>query len=512
MLNSSVRAKKPWWGLLGLALGLVHFPATDADAASVSTLFAFDLHVPSSTVVEGSGSNQGFLFGTTYDTSLSYGGAIYKVPVSGGAPEIVYQLQSTDGYAPQSPLLRSTDGYLYGTTRYWPRIGAQTAAGTGTIFRIAQDGTGYTTLHTFAAIDHIDATTGAAINTDGFYPDQALIEDGTYLYGVTPSGGDYGMGTVFRIRKSDNTFEAIYSFPLPDDTTAGTNSAGIGNQPAAALTLGSDGRLYGVTRNGGLYAKTSGVTGVSVSSVGTGTIFALDKDGNNFESLHSFSALDDTDTGSGTNSDGVQPQGSLLEVNPGIFIGTTSDGGMPIDTTYTSRGAGTIFEYNVATNVLTTLYNFDLANGSAPLGQLILGTDRLVYGTTIGGAAGSSPVTSYGVIYSLDPAAPADTGFSQVHAMTFAEGGGITGGVIQASDGDLYGVSTYGNACTEINGNGYGAVFRYSLTTNASVTGYANCTPLRTNSGGGSMSPGTLWLLGILGLAPPVRRRLFGVQ
>lgn len=487
MLNFSLRCKKAWWSVLGLCLGLMNAPVF---SATYSTLFAFDLHLTAAGVVEGTGSQQGYLFGTTYDTTLSYGGSIYKVALGGGAPQTVYQLQSTDGYNPQATLLASTDGYLYGTTHYGPRIGASTSVGTGTIFRVGQDGTGFTTLHTFASA----YGSNSSLNADGFYPDHALIESGAYLYGVTTAGGLYGSGTVFRIRKTDGVLDVLHHFAAVD--SSGVNSTGEGASPSSSLTIASDERLYGVTVAGGANLRTNSDS----TTVGTGTIYSLNLDGSDFQTVYQFSALDGTQE-LPINGDGAQPNGGLLEVSPGMLMGTTNIGGTPTDPTI--AGYGTIFSFDIATSELTTLYNFDSNTGASPKGKLALDLDRTrAYGVTTSGSS------SYGAIFGINIDG---SDFSVEHALTFAEGSVPTGGLTLASNGDLFGTVSYGNACTATSSSGYGAVFRYSVATNASSSGYASCTA-SSDSGGGAFSAGFLCVLSMLGLAPPVRRRLFGLR
>lgn len=502
MLNSIVRGKqKGGWGALGVCLGLLSAPAFDVHAASFSTVFAFDLHYTSAGVIEGSGSNQGQLFGVTNDTSLSYGGSIYKVALVGGAPQVVYQLKDTDGYSPQATLLLGSDGYLYGTTYYGPRLGTNTATGTGTIFMVAQDGSGFQTLHRFDDI-HGSSSIGNSVNDDGAYPTRALIEAGGYLYGVTQSGGANGTGTVFRLDMSSHAFELLHAFAAVDG--GGINAGGEGAYPASSLTLASDGRLYGVTSGGGTNAKTT-----SVGTVGTGTIYSLNVDGSDFQTHYNFSPLDDTATSPSDstvilsfNADGAQPLGNLLEVSPGVLLGTTSDGGDPDNGTVT--GYGTVFRFDMAGSSLNTLYAFDNASGAVPVGDLVLSNGR-VYGVTTTGSGSASPATLLGSIYSIDPVT-AD--FVSEHPLVAAEGSVPTGGLWLASNGDLFGTVQAGSACTAVNGNGYGAVFRYSLATNVSSAGYSNCT-VYDSGGGGVLGSGWLWLLAALGLAPPLRRRLF---
>jgi uncharacterized repeat protein (TIGR03803 family) len=499
VVNLTVHGKKTWWWACGLCFGLLNAPVFTANAATLSTLFAFDLHQTSAGVVEGDGSNAGFLFGTTNDTSLTYGGSIFRVPVAGGAPTIIYQLQTTDGYSPQATLLRGVDHLLYGTTNYWPRISNSTNIGYGTIFRVAQDGTGFTTLHVFSG-------------ADGVSPNLALIEDANYLYGAALSGGINGTGTVYRVRKADGLLEVLHQFAAVDSLTGVSTQIvgglGEGAVPSSSLTLASDGRLYGVTRAGGAYLKTT-----TNGTTGAGTIYSLNIDGTGFQTLYNFSALDETAVSPtdstailSFNADGAQPTGNLLEVSSGVLVGTTSDGGDPRSSTVS--GHGTVFQFDIASRTLTTLHAFDNDTGAAPSGALVKdAASGLVYGVAVSGSTTSTTITAYGSIYHVNPT----TGdFAIDHAMTFAEGSGLTAGLMQASNGDLFGTTTSGNACTAVNGSGYGAVYRYSLATGASSSGYSSCTAYTATSGGGAIGWGFLCCLSALGLAPPMRRRVFG--
>jgi MYXO-CTERM domain-containing protein len=454
------------------------------------------------------------------------------VPKTGGEPTIIYQLKETDGYSPQATLLVGRNGplptdapdqYLYGTTYYAPRVGLNTGYGSGTVFKVKQDGTGFTTLHTFDVPLVTDPVTGNPLNVEGMHPTKALIQDATYLYGVNSAGGANGTGTVFKIAKNGGAVTVLHTFNAieTDAPSAGKGKLNDGAFPSASLTLGLNGanKLYGVTSGGGQFVKTS----AGPSTTGTGTIFTVNTDGTGYETLYSFTALDDTTTVlPGINADGVQPTSQLLELasTPGVFIGTATDGGTPTDTTAT--GAGTVFRFDSATKIVTPLYNFDTNHGASPTGDLV-SDGGLVYGMVASGSATGIttttpvvPVTQFGAFYSIDPTVTPAAGvdnpsFKIVHALTFAEGSGFTGSLIKGTDGDLYGTVQAGNGCTAVNGSGYGAVFRYSLTTGGTSTGYVNCTQ-PSDSGGGAMSTGFLWLLALLGLAPIVRRRMFGFR
>jgi uncharacterized repeat protein (TIGR03803 family) len=100
---------------------------------------------------------------------------------------------------------------------------------------------------------------------------------------------------------------------------SGTNNAGFntdGAFPQAGLVL-SGNELYGTAKAGG--------------SSGNGTVFMLDTNGQNFITLHSFTA---TNAVTGTNADGQAPIGGLVMSGNALY-GTTSAGG--------AAGYGTVY-------------------------------------------------------------------------------------------------------------------------------------------------------------------------
>ena len=97
----------------------------------------------------------------------------------------------------------------------------------GTIFKIKPDGTGYTKLLDFT-------------NANGSYPWGSLISDGTFLYGMTLSGGTWDFGTIFKIKPDGTGYVKLLDF---EGTSKGSNPLG---------DLISDGTfLYGMTSSGG---------------------------------------------------------------------------------------------------------------------------------------------------------------------------------------------------------------------------------------------------------------------
>src|ERR1019366_9456144 len=156
-----------------------------------------------------------------------------------------------------------------------------------------------------------------------------------------------------------------------------------------------------------------------------GTVFKITPSGT-LTTLHSF---DDTD--------GAGP-GGLIQASDGNFYGTTWVGG--------ANGYGTVFKITPA-GALTTLHSFDVTDGSYPFG-LIQATDGNFYGTTDHGGAYSNCNLGCGTVFKITPAGTPTTLYS-----FDSTDGASPGWMIQATDGNLYGITSEGGA------NGYGTVF-----------------------------------------------------
>ena len=160
-----------------------------------------------------------------------------------------------------------------------------------------------------------------------------------------------------------------------------------------------------------------------------------------------------------TSTDGQIPSG-LIQATDGNFYGTTSGGGQ--------HDVGTIFRLTPA-GVETVLYSFvgGTGDGEYPEG-LIQGQDGNFYGTTNDGGVNActrtasngstTSGTGCGVIFKVTPAG------AETIVYFFkggADGGEPNPGLVQASDGTLYGTSlTGGLQGTTACGVGCGNVFR----------------------------------------------------
>jgi uncharacterized repeat protein (TIGR03803 family) len=291
----------------------------------------------------------GSLYGTATGGGSAGYGTVFAVNTDSTAFTTLHSFTGGNGNLRLSTAgLIISDNSLYGTA---PLGGS---SGSGTLFKVNIDGTGFTTLHNFARAP------------DGANPQAGLILSGNTLYGTAAGGGSSSNGTVFRVSIDGTAFTNLHSFTATSGPDPSTNSDGA--EPYAGLIL-SGNTLYGTTYGGGIG--------------GNGTVFALNTDGTGFTTLHNFAGP----------GDGANPQAGLI-LSGNILYGTATGGG--------SAGSGTVFKLNTDGSGFTNLYSFtDGSDGGDPSAGLILSGSSL-YGTAqCGGNSGegtlfrlSLPVTA----------------------------------------------------------------------------------------------------------------------
>src|SRR5580692_3902993 len=116
------------------------------------------------------------------------------------------------------------------------------------------------------------------------------------------------------------------------------------------------------------------------------------------------------------------------------------------------NGSGTVFKITPS-GILTTLYSFGSqgGDGASPVAGLVQATNGALYGTT--GHGGSNG--DYGTIFKITPDGKLTTLYSFCSQAKCAAGTQPAAGLIQATNGDLYGTTAAGGA----NGD-YGTVFK----------------------------------------------------
>lgn len=340
----------------------------------------------------------------------------------------------SNGFFPKGKLVQAHNGNFYGATS----SGGTTHGSGGTIFQITPTGV-LTTLFSF------DSDSSGHF-PNGETPLGSLVQgpDG-FLYGATALGGKHNAGTVFKISTGGN-FRLLHSF-------CSLQGCADGSSPTS-LVVGIDHNLYGATVSGG--------------SANSGTIFRITSRGV-LSTIHSLNG----------NSDSGSPN-SLIQASDGNFYATTDIGPTGL--------LGTIFRV-APSGVFTTLHDFSSPPDADPMGALMQASDGNLYGVTLYGEIYQSTLAGTFKIIVPAPFDPVRSGLTQasdgnlwathqgatntdpgdVFAVTLAGlqvqsarfnctlNGGMPQGVIQATDGKLYGVGT---SCVDSSGvQHFGSVF-----------------------------------------------------
>lgn len=246
-----------------------------------------------------------------------------------------------------------------------------------------------------------------------------------------------------------------------------------GDSPMGTLVQGNDGALYGLTVFGG--------------DSGGGTAFKVNCDGSGFTILHAFLWY----------RDGENPHGGLLQATNGNLYGETMYSG--------GHGVGTLFTLNPDGSHFAVIHSFGAgaSDGAYPVsGVLVQGRDGALYGTTAHGGTNNQ-----GIVFKIN----LDGGsYAVLHTFAADDGYGLApdAGVIQASDGFLYGTTPQGgtNGCGTVyklstNGSGYSIIHIFGLSGDVGHNPYcalvqgADGALYGTTGGGGDHYEGTVFRL-----------------
>lgn len=356
-----------------------------------------------------------------------------------------------DGANPVASLTLSGNT-LYGTTKSGGKFG------TGSLFKVNIDGTGFTNLYSFTA-----STNSSGYNGDGATPYAELTLSGNTLFGTAWQGGTSADGVVFKINTDGTGFTVLHSFNSSD-----------GANPQSGLIL-SGNTLYGTAGNGGISAD--------------GAVFEVNTDGTGFTLLHSFV---------GNPSDGANSVAGLI-LSGSTLYGTTANGGTNV--------SGTVFAINTNGSGFMILCNSNINDGRgllSPTPGLII-SGNILYGTTLGG---------YGTVFAINTDG---SGFRYLHGFTTPNSTNSDGtepfaGLI-LSGNTLFGTACSGGSSADgvvfkINTDGTGFTNLHNFTgVNDGANPYAGLilsgnTLYGTTFAGGSGGNGTVFALSLGPSAP----------
>jgi uncharacterized repeat protein (TIGR03803 family) len=340
----------------------------------------------------------GVLYGTTENGGAFGEGTVFRINTDGGSFAVLRSFSSPGGgYSPQGALVEGSGGDLYGTTE----SGGNPDSG-GTVFKLNKNGGDYSVLHNFTFTDG-----------DGASPFALVQGREGALYGTTVTGTSDERGTVFKLNRDGSGFRMLLRL---------TGTGGDGDYPNGTLVEGNDHALYGTTLGGG--------------SNDVGTAFKFNLDGGHYTVLHNFAGSEGT------------PSGGLVRGSDGTFYGTTRNGG--------SNHVGTVFKFSQDGSGYAVLLNFSSTNGEISPSPLVQGSDGALYGTTWGGGITCCPLPysqeGMGTVFKLNTDG---SGYRVLHEFRGmpADGANPGAGLVEASDGRLYGTTPGGGA------EGAGALF-----------------------------------------------------
>jgi uncharacterized repeat protein (TIGR03803 family) len=371
--------------------------------------------------------------------------ALICQPMQAQTLTVLHQFTGPDGLSPYSGVTIDSVGDLYGTTY------GGGATGNGTVYELKRNGSGYLhkQLHVFAGGDDGEqpyggvvigqfdvlyaASNGGPANSGTlfslqppfsfcrsvscpwfhnvlydlasgsgaapFYGQPAIDAVGN-LYATTGFGGISDYGTVYEVSHSGSgwTGTTLYLFQAGAD----------GAYPAHSVILDSEGNLYGTTGGGGGY--------------GEGAVFELERTASGWAE-HLLASFGAPDTCAGYTLSGL-----IMDSAGNLYGGTTGDG-----------TTACVFELSPSPNgsQFSVLYTFTISNGGqGPVGNLVMGANGTLYGTTQGlGAFG------LGNIFNLTP-----SGDSWIYTDLYdfrndGDGQYPTGDLILDSEGNLYGTN-----------------------------------------------------------------------
>ncbi len=377
-----------------------------ASASTTKVIYSFaggsdGEYLDTDLVIDGAGN----LYGSTVQGGKFGSGTVFRLSPSGSGwtHTVLYSFTGgTDGGEPYKGVTLDFHGNLYGTAVTGG--GGSCEGGCGVVFKLTHSGGTWTqtVIHQFTGGD------------DGSGPGSGLTFDPRgNIYGMTPTGGAYGLGVVYQLQPHTNgewKLNVLHAFTGGDDGSSAS---------AGRLILDPAENVYGVTTVGG--ANGDGVVFEITHTQGAWTL----------SPLYSFK----------DQPDGALPYGGLIVDKAGNLYGTTYYAGV--------HDVGTVYKLTHAKDewIETVLYSFrGGSDGSSPISTLVSDAAGNLYGTSSDGGTSCA----CGVIFKLAPQANG----SWIETVPFrfpgAPGAGFAyNGMVADSAGNFYGATTHGGTTND---------------------------------------------------------------
>ena len=401
-----------------------------------------------------------------------------RVPVNSVAAssQVTYQVVHGFENPPRNPatLVRGSDGALYGATTSGQPGADDQLQGAATLFKVNEDGSGFRKLHDNNEFNQgvqlvkgpgalLYGMTSASVfriyeDGSGFQTMHEFEGGGFPIRGSLIRGFDgalYGAtgGIVFKIHEDGSGFQTLHIFDCPEN----------GERPNL-VAQSSDGTLYGTTVEGG--------------TRGRGTLFKISANERVFQKLHDFDGLDaESPTSLIMGSDGAlygtspfagtSRQGTVFKItvghDGGVFVAVVhefeeADKSYPTGIVeggtgkFFGTGGGFVFKINANGSGFQTLHEFGAAGGPE---NLVITPEGMLFGITRSGGTSADGSRNDGTVFGIR----ADgSGFRQLHVFDWGYGAFPEAGLIEGSDGALYGTTR-----ATRNAEGHGTIFAINL-------------------------------------------------
>ncbi len=334
------------WFVLFLCAG-----AVQASTTEIIYSFAGDddgEYIDSDVAIDAAGN----LYGTSVLGGDFGGGTVWQLSPVGSdwVHTVLYSFTGgADGGEPYKGVTLDAAGNLYGTAVTGGSGSCE--GGCGVTYKLTKSGTTWTQRVIHAFTGGVDGSgPGARV---------AVGRDGT-VYGMTPTGGANGLGTIYALRPKTNgdwSIRVIHTFTGGADGSSGS---------AGKLVL-RGGHIFGAATTGGVN--------------GAGTVFELTPTPTgewDFKTIYSFQGA----------PDGVFPYGALLFDGGSNIYGTTYYGGVNDLGAVYKLSPNPTGEWNEK-----VLYSFKTgSDGNSSISNLVFDSDGNLYGTTSEGGLGSGTI------------------------------------------------------------------------------------------------------------------------